>query len=195
MTKVKKMKQTKYILLLALLVAIVNYSCERDDICAESTPTTPSLIITFYDVSDPDELEPVNDLRAFGIDDDDELIDVFNATQSSTDSIVLPLRTDADETRFVIYRDYELDDNDTDDENDDMPLGNADTITISYDREEIYVSRACGFKTIFNNIVFTIEEEIDNPDEDLGNWLLQFILETENNSILDETTAHINIFH
>ena len=32
------------------LFIIVNFSCERDDICPESTPTTPSLIIDVFDI-------------------------------------------------------------------------------------------------------------------------------------------------
>jgi len=189
------MKRISLILIITLILTSILISCERDDICSENTATTPNLILTFYDVSDQDEFKNVTNLRAFGIDDMDMLNDVYNATESSIDSIILPLRTDVDETRFVIYRDYDIDDNDTPDPEDDFPIGNPDTITIRYDREEVYVSRACGFKTIFNNIVFEIESETDDPDDDLGNWMLQFIIEAPNNSIANEATAHVNIFH
>ncbi len=42
--------------IIAMLLLITTfYSCERDDICPESTPTTPHLVISFFDVDDQDE--------------------------------------------------------------------------------------------------------------------------------------------
>ena len=36
-------------LLYSLILILLVFSCESDDICAESTNSTPRLIITFYD--------------------------------------------------------------------------------------------------------------------------------------------------
>ena len=37
---------------LILIVSIIFLtSCEKDDICPESTQTTPRLVITFYDIN------------------------------------------------------------------------------------------------------------------------------------------------
>ena len=38
----------KYLVL--FLIILTTYNCESDDICAESTNSTPRLIITFYDM-------------------------------------------------------------------------------------------------------------------------------------------------
>ena len=45
----------KTILLFILFLIIGNYSCERDDICPESTPTTPSLIIDVFDFNSQED--------------------------------------------------------------------------------------------------------------------------------------------
>jgi hypothetical protein len=187
------MKKISLFILLLIIVGIS--SCERDDICAETTATTPSLIITFYDVSDQEESKNVALLKAFGMDDDDVAIDISEIDGTNTDSIVLPLRTDVNETRFILHRAYEANEDEDPDNPDDDFTGNPDTISITYDREEVYVSRACGYKTIFKNFIFTIEEETDDPDDDFGNWMLQFTVEALNNTIENEATAHINIFH
>ena len=51
-----------------VLSLLVIYSCERDDICAEATPTTPQLILRFYDVAEQETTKSVNSLFAFGLD-------------------------------------------------------------------------------------------------------------------------------
>jgi len=38
-----------------LIATVTSYNCESDDICPESTLTTPRMIITFYDVNNPEE--------------------------------------------------------------------------------------------------------------------------------------------
>lgn len=179
-----------------LIFAFTTQSCERDDICAETTATTPQLIIRFYNVTSQENTKNVTDLRAYGINNSGEEIVIPEVNILTTDSIALPLRTEANEVRFVLHRNYAVDNNDTpDDPEDDFETGNPDIITVSYTTEQVYVSRACGFKTIFNDLVFTIEEEVDDPDNDLGNWLQQFIITATNNTVDDETAAHINIFH
>ena len=47
-------------------IALALISCERDDICAEATATTPRLLIEFYDVASPDDLKSVLRLTAYG---------------------------------------------------------------------------------------------------------------------------------
>ena len=43
----------KYLVLFLIILTI--YNCESDDICPESTLTTPRLIVTFYDIDNPEE--------------------------------------------------------------------------------------------------------------------------------------------
>jgi len=178
----------KIVFLTLILIAATYISCERDDICAESTATTPNLLIEFYDVSNQENLKSVTNLVVIGVNNDEALSD--NAT---TNNISLPLNTKVNMTQYVLWSDYEIDDNDTpDDVSDDeydFATGNRDTITINYNRENVYVSRACGFKTIFTNVTITLEEDIDDR------WITSEESVNNNQSIEDETETHFHIFH
>ncbi len=168
-------------------------SCEKDDICPESTATTPRIVIDFLDIIDRSTTKTVNDLRVRGI-TDNVLNDVF-AEYNGTDlnQIILPLKSNlpniATETKFQLYKDYAYDDNGTpDDTSDDSETGNPDIITISYIVKEIYVSSACGFKSQYENVTITVETDTDN-------WILSTEPANDNLTIIDETTTHYNIFH
>ena len=47
-------------ILLMLAVLLLSLSCERDDICATSTPTTPLLTIGFLDGDNINETKSLN---------------------------------------------------------------------------------------------------------------------------------------
>lgn len=184
----------KKISLLILMMFIVgNYSCERDDICPDSTPTTPRLLIDLLDASNPDNKKNVFDLIVVGVDEDGMLLDnpVPEYAFSDTDNLVLPLKTTDNTTEYILIAEAENNDNGTpDDTSDDFLDGNYDRIIINYSREQVFVSRACGFKTIFKNVTLTIED-VNND----GNWMLSRIPLTDNQSVEDETTTHFNITH
>jgi hypothetical protein len=42
-------------------------ACEKDDICAETTPTTPQLVITFKDANNINESKAVESLAVYAI--------------------------------------------------------------------------------------------------------------------------------
>lgn len=182
----------KNLLLFLFGLIILLHSCERDDICAESTPTTPNALIEFYDVSNPETLKSVPGLFIVG----EGMLDsetVEGANGSSESAVSLPLRTDAGETVFRFYKNGELTDpNDTPtDSTDDVIAGddvNMDIVTISYTTEEVYVSRACGFKTIFTNVSVSVTDDADN-------WVLTPQIVVENNTIDNENQAHISFRH
>ena len=57
------MKHSFIAILVLLVIGFTTNSCQRDDICPESTATTPKLIITFYDINvTPTELKDVPSL-------------------------------------------------------------------------------------------------------------------------------------
>ncbi|MDG5491398.1 DUF6452 family protein [Psychroserpens sp. SPM9] len=181
------MKRIIILLSLSALVAIIAWSCERDDICSEDTPTTPHLIIRFYDINNQDETKQVRQLEIDGLDDDGESMGTI-LSRTNTDSIVLPLRFANENvetiTRFQLEKDADFADN-SDDSND----SNIDFIEITYTPEFIYVSRACGYKSIFN---------LRNPggitqDIDSDNWIVN--TEILNETIENENAAHIIIYH
>jgi len=181
------MKYFKSLLLpIIVLVIGITASCERDDICPESTPTTPSLIISTFDVNEQDSKKNVFGLRIQGV-GIDEVLTSYNVV--TNDSLVLPLDTTTNISQYKLHSNYTYDDNDTpEDMSDDIIGGNQDIIIITYTREEVYVSRACGYKTIFNDVEVVIEDDGDN-------WIQ--LIQSINNpqSVEDERAAHFNLFH
>lgn len=179
------------------LIALFTWSCERDDICAEATPTTPRLIIRFYDINNPDDFKDVRQLEIDGIDDDGNPFDIDNpiVVRTDTDSINLPLRFQAENeittTRFRLAKDADFEDDLNDDGNDDLTTAsNDDIITITYTPEFVYVSRACGYKSIFN---LDIDDPVTRDPDDIDIWTTSF--EIINFTIENENAAQINIFH
>jgi len=182
----KHIKRISLSLLTLIGFLTINLSCERDDICPESTPTTPKLIIEFYNNADPENLKAVPRLRVQGI-NNSEVLPGYNAV--NTTSLELPLRTDTTATQYKLHNNYSINDNGTpNNTSDDFANGNEDIITIKYSTEQVFVSRACGYKTIFNNVSLTIE-----PDN--NNWILSRQSVNDIQSVEDETTTHFNIFH
>lgn len=180
------MKYLKHLSIAAFFLVALFISCERDDICPASTPTTPRLIIEAYDAAIQENSKNIFGLVVIGV-DNESVLDGYSVV--STDDIVLPLRTDNTTTQYRLIQGYSYDDNDTpDDTSDDIIEGNEDIITITYTTEQVYVSRACGYKTIFNNIAFTIEDDGDN-------WILSRQIANDTQTIEDETAAHFYIFH
>ena len=59
-----------------------------------------------------------------------------------------------------------------------------DTIEFTYERKDIFVSRSCGYKTIFENL--QIESITDN-------WIKNDTI--KNTTIENETATHLTIFH
>lgn len=158
--------------IILLLISILSLKgCTRDDICSEETPTTPLLIIVFKDNDNPVNSKDVPNLAINA----DYANDVEIYKGSGIDSIAIPLRTAVDDVRFRFSN-----------ENDDGTFTNIDVLSFNYERQEIYVNRACGFKTTYSNLGYTLET-------DSNNWILN--LEIENKTVEDETNAHITILH
>ncbi|MEZ4802769.1 MAG: DUF6452 family protein [Gelidibacter sp.] len=166
-------------------IIMATSSCERDDICAETTPTTPHLIIRFYDINNPEEFKQVRQLSIRGFDANDMEIEQEILAPVNTDSIVLPLRFDGEgiptTSRFILEkdRDFFLDTN-------PATVSNIDMIKVNYTPEFVYVSRACGYKSIFTNTSITIVSDSEN-------WI--FSSEVINTTIENENQAHIILRH
>ncbi len=167
-------------ILLSLLILASLWSCERDDICASATPTTPHLIVRFYNINVSSETKTVRHMSVSAEGHSEYL--VYDKT---IDSIVLPLKLEAlntlNTTRFILTRDADYDEDD-----DPNTVSNTDIIEVNYTPELIYVSRACGYKSVFNNVSAT-------RNTDSSNWIVG--MEVINDTIKNEDAAHINIFH
>ena len=141
-------------------------ACEPDDICLEGTPGSPKLIVVFYDKNQTDTKKSVTDLQIKGVNREILLYD------STTDSIALPLKTILSSTSFSFIA---------------TQNGNTleDIIIFNYDPEDKFISRACGFKTRFNNLTFSTSNTL--------NWV-EFI-EILTDSISDTNNTHVKILH
>ena len=175
--------------LLFLLITLLLISCERDDICAEATPTTPRLLIEFYDATNIDDLKNVARLTVYGeglITNPTESSDTTIVYNANTNAIELPLRIGAEGsntvTRYILEKntDLRLDDNAS-------TTSNIDIIEINYTNEFVYVSRACGYKNIFNNL----DIDVDVNDDDT--WISSIGIDEI--TVENENTVHARILH
>ncbi|GAA4277974.1 DUF6452 family protein [Aquimarina mytili] len=171
------MRIFKYLLLLSAILSIIftSTSCERDDICAEGTPTTPLLIIKFLDFDTGTEIKAPVELQVKAVD-----VETIFTLSGVTDSIAIPLKTNEAIT------DYEFTINSIF-ENDSIPL-NTDTVSFQYTLEQEYVSSACGFRVNYRGLTASPPQSGDD-----GSWIRNITIQRED--VTDETTAHIFIFH
>ncbi|MFL0354525.1 DUF6452 family protein [Xanthomarina sp. GH4-25] len=177
------MKKYRFLIIPLLVLFVTLLSCEKDDICSETTETTPNMHIVFYDINFPSTDTPKNvkKLRVTGIGDPDPgVVSTYDGSKSAKE-VYLPLKTTENSTQFILHKDYKIDE-------DDNVLGNPDTITISYVRKEVFVSRACGYKTIFENVVVTVEDDGDK-------WIQIAQAVNDNQTVEHEDDIHYKIFH
>jgi len=167
---------------LLLLISCYLWSCEKDDLCPESTPTTPNLIIRFYYANNHTLLRSVNNLQVF-IEGRDTM------TLGTTDSIALPLRTDGRSTKWALRY------NRISQSVEGGIIPNTDFVEFKYTTREEYVSRACGYK-----VLFTLDDNTNaNPNPVLTDvpgetslWINEF--EVVNKNIENQNAAHVKIF-
>ena len=150
-------------------------SCERDEICLEDI--TPKLVIRFYNANIPEEVKSVLNLKVEieGIDGEytNETITVF------TDSIAIPLVVTESKTRFILTLPADESAGTKD---------NIDTISLVYTQQDVFISRACGYKTIFNNVKGSLVTDDDN-------WIKAIEAQVDPLQIIDENAAHVQIYH
>lgn len=174
--------------LLLIVCLITLFTCEKDDICEEGAAVTPQLIVTFYDNAEITEKKNVENLYFFGLDDSNNRVIFENSTISTTDSIAFPLRTDINVSKIVFFRNAFTNDNGTPDDNSDdfIDTDNQEVINFNYVREEIYVSRACGYKMNYSGLNPVLETDADN-------WILG--IDIVNPIVENEISAHVKIYH
>jgi len=191
------MKYYKYFF---LFIAILLLGCERDDICAEGTPTTPRLLIEFFDAADTETLKNVTRLSVYGEDlvmENGAIVLPEAATSASlifnsnSNAIELPLLI-GDEgiettTRYILEKDTNLR---TD--GDIATDSNIDVLVVRYIPQFVYVSRACGFKSVFTNLEISIESN------DASQWIQNVTFANNTDipiTVENEDATHVQIFH
>ena len=136
-----------------------NYSCEKDDFCTESI--TPKLTLRFYDFENSTELKLTENMNIWSFDKD------LIYEDKALDSVSLPLNLGDVTTYYVI-------------ENKSI----KDTLELTYSPHDVFVSRSCGYKTIFEDLEV---QRVTN------NWIKD--IEIINSTIENDTAAHIRILH
>ena len=160
-------------LFLLLLISFFFSGCEKDDICDANTATTPKVVIEFYDIANPTTLKNVVNLgviapgftNGFGF--------------ANTSSIKVPLKTFQDSSVL-----YFIQNGSAEPTSDD----NSDEVTFNYTRKTEFVSRACGYKTLYTL-------DATNPvtvTPDANNWILNVIVSQPN--IENENETHVKIY-
>ena len=177
----------KKIFLLLLLVIITSYSCEKDDICDANTPTTPRLVIDFYNRNTPSVKKNVTNLKVIGegmtqgiVFNKDATGEAQYLTNGSTISI--PLKTDAKSSTYSFILNSG---------NSNPILIDTDQVTFNYTTNNFFVSRACGFKTLFilepnNPLVQTAVPTSKSK------WMQ--VMNIEKSNIDNENETHIKVY-
>ena len=171
-----------YRLVLLILYIIIITSCEKDDICPESTQTTPQLVVTFYDVLDPQQSKIVESLAVYAI-KDSELILIENINGINTDSIAIPLRNDIGESNFRFIKNYSVENN--------IIFGDLNHVYIDYEMTDVFISRACGFITNYSILSLAPYDILQDPP--VVGWIGGY--EIVNPIVTNENQAHVKILH
>ncbi|QOD61231.1 hypothetical protein H9I45_01930 [Polaribacter haliotis] len=160
----------KTFLFLLLILAFIS-ACEKDDFCLQN-PVTPRLVITFFDDTNRETPKKVQrfSLIAEGV------VDSLFTNISTLDSVAIPLNPNALETKYTLKK------NTVNGATVDNEIA---TFTITYDTEQEYVSRSCGYKVIFKNVAFSA---------DANTWITEFT-PTTLTTIDNQNSAHVQIFH
>lgn len=163
-------KSILFLLLITTIMALP--SCERDEICID--PITPKMIVAFYDVDNTENKKSVNNLAI-------EILDVAIENKSldtiGRESIAIPLNIYDVQTAIVFTANSK-----------DSLLIKRDTILITYQTEEVFVGRSCGYKSVFKNV--NIDRNFGNPN---NRWIKSLAIEEK--EIENENKAHVTILH
>ncbi len=162
----------KRIVLVFIFITIA-LSCTKDDICTEQTPTTPKLVIKFKSFINPNLSKEVTNLTVTTIVDNDS-IHIYKS--ETTDSILIPLNTGENFTEFLFVEN-----------NTTSNPGNTDKVTFAYERDNIYINRACSFKAIFTDLLTQLEV-VEGE-----NWINE--IEVNKSAIENEDDIHVTISH
>jgi len=153
-----------------IVCLLILSSCEKDDICLEGTPATPRLIVVFRDYQNTAVKKSVENLVIQGF-NQEETLQTFTG-----DSIALPLRKNFEFSQFKLS--FNLDT--------DSLI--ADSLQFNYDRFDLYINRACGYKS---NYVFQEPSHYLLTKSD--GWIQN--IEKSKDTISDEQNTHLVIYH
>ena len=174
----------KKILVVLLWIPLFFAGCEKDDICDPSTPTTPRLVVQFFDKNNISLTRYTTNLKIIGdgMTDDNYLPNESDGVTWNDTLVYLPLKVNADATKYRLI--LNADDNDR-----------TDVLEINYKRSDVYISRACGFKTLYDLYGDPLRDPYilnETAGATAGNWINN--IQVVQPQINDENEVHIRIF-
>lgn len=158
-------------------------NCEKDDICDPATETTPMLTIEFYDAVETTILKNVQNLTVQEINSEERLnfnSDLLGTPQYTitTNKISIPLKSLELQTTYRLIFNANNED-----------IKNEDIVQFNYQKQDIYLNRACGFKTVYQNLTQPV---VTNPNNDNLFWINQ--IQVTNNQINSSKDVHVKIY-
>ena len=145
------------------MAIIVISACEKDDFCIQN-PVTPNLVLEFFDANNRESLKNFS------------AITVWSDSAEKKDSLFVNLTSNKLEiplNQFTTETIYNFKQNNV-----------INQFTINYTTEDVYVSRSCGFRVVFNNVSFSSD----------NTWITDFTPQTLL-TIDNQNEAHVQIFH
>lgn len=156
------------------IISVFLGACESDDLC-DRPVNTPRLVVRFHDVDATSTKKTVNNMIIYG--KDNNLI----LTNATTDSVALPLKIETLSTTFVMVSDAVYDTASS-----TITSGNVATVTFTYGIEEEFVSKACGFRVVYN----TLKASVESSD---NSWIKS--VNVKNTNVKNESSAQVHIYH
>lgn len=162
------------LLTISLLVILAILACEPDDLCDQS-PVTPSLVVRMYNASSTSTTSKVTNLLVYGEGNSKAL------SYSTTDSLALPLKVSSPSTTYVMIKNAVY--NST---TGAVTSGSVATVTFTYDIEQKFVSKACGFQAIYKNLTVSVENASSS-------WMSSITV--NNTTVENESSAQVYMYH
>lgn len=162
--------------LFSILSASLFFSCEKDDIC-DGQVATPKVVIELYDKSNSANLKPGYKIECYVI-PEFATDSIKSLVFQNTAKIQLPLDFNKAETIWNIKL-TQIINNDT--------IESIDQLKFNYQPKAEYVSKACGYKSVYLNINTVINENTS------GNWITNYTPLIKD--IINEEKTHAKIYY
>ena len=154
-----------------LLCVYLISSCEKDDICLIETPSTPRLIIRLFDKDNRLDSKAADSITIYGVGRERALVTL------TTDSLVLPLKTQAAFTQYAFLLKTSTVSNTV-----------GDTLQLNYSRYDEYLNRSCGYRTNF-----ILDDNLISYPAAAPNWIESFEILID--TVSNEQQTHLAIYH
>lgn len=172
------MKQKSKFFLGLILVLISCVACEKNDLCAGVDVDTPQVNIKLYNRLNNEELKTAQQINCFALDYvNQDTIPVVE--YSSVNEFTLPLKVYENNTVWYIEL-KEWIGNDT--------ITRANLLNFNYETNSQYVSKACGYRTVFERVRVTATQD---DIQQLPAWISTL---DYSNEITSNDTTHVQIY-